>query len=204
MDKIKITTKGGLTSGATEESKEVVKKLYHALKCDKVFYNFQRSFMPLTGLDRDGKYAADTHTFFAGQTLEIGDIKYFPVPKCMGHDTVVAGKLPKTIKEIFYIFRMLRMSHENDGGMSYGSPIRYMNKDEVAEHYAKYVLANRRGRKLPSSIVFENIFGIFGLLLFTALFFLFVASISKAIAIGAGLMLAFFGAIALHGIWAEG
>jgi rod shape-determining protein MreD len=37
--------------------------------------------------------------------------------------------------------------------------------------YVKYILSDRRGKKFPPSVIVENAFGVFGLLLFTVMFF---------------------------------
>jgi len=191
MDVIQITERGGLSPKATENSKQLIKTLYYAMKRNKVFYQFQRSFFPLTGLTREQEAAIDTHTIWAGETHDIADFVYFPVPhgELSGSKRVI--ECPKIVRDIHCLKHMLT-------GKGRGENI---NKAQAIGYYVKYILSDRRGKKFPPSVIVENAFGVFGLLLFTAMFFTFVASISKAIAIGVGFMLFIFGSIALFNIW---
>jgi hypothetical protein len=191
MDVIQVTEKGGLNPKATENSKQLIKTLYYAMKRNKVFYQFQRSFFPLTGLTREQEAAIDTHTIWAGEAHDVADFVYFPVPHgdLPGIKNVI--ECPKIVRDIHCLKRMLT-------GRDRGASI---NKAQAIGYYVKYILSDRRGKKFPPSVIVENAFGVFGLLLFTVMFFTFVASISKAIAIGIGFFLFIFGSIALHGIW---
>ena len=196
MDNIRVTERGGISPRATYNSKEIIKTFYYALKRNKVFYQFQRSFLPLSGISKEQESTINSRVYWAGQYHEIGDALYFPVPRGVGADTKLIEECPKVIRDINYLDRMLsprdRDQHEE---------IPYMSKAEAIGYYLKYMLSGTKGGKKPSSVVVENAFGVFGLLLFTVMFFLFLASMSKAIAIGVGFILFIFGMIALFNIW---
>ena len=196
MDDMKVTERGGINPKASDNSKDIIKTLYYIMKHNKVFYQFQRSFLPLSGLNKDEEAAVNSRICRQGQHYEIDDYLYFPVPRGIVADAKYVSECPKVIRDIICLNRML-MIRDRDSD----EPVPYMAKDKVIGYYVSYVLSNKRGRKLPTSVVVENAFGVFGLLLFTVLFFVFLASISKAIAIGTGFMLFFFGTIALLGIW---
>ena len=194
---IQVTERGGFNPKATESSKQLIKTFYYAMKRNKVFYQFQRSFCPLTGLTREQEAAINTHTIWVGQSHNISDFEYFPVPRGTGLDNAkYVNECPEIVRDIYRLNRMLP-SRDKD---SYKQD-KYMTKAQAIGYYVKYILSDRRGKKFPPSVIVENAFGIFGLLLFTVMFFTFVASISKAIAIGIGFFLFIFGSIALHGIW---
>jgi hypothetical protein len=193
---IKVTERGGINPKASNNSKEIIKTLYYAMKHNKVFYQFQRSFLPLSGLGREEEGVIDSRTYWQGQHHEIDEYLYFPVPRGIGANSKYVSECPKVIRDVNCLNRML-MTRDRDPH----EPVPYMSKAEAIGYYVSYVLSDRRGKKLPTSVVVENAFGVFGLLLFTVLFFAFLASMSKAIAIGVGFMLFFFGTIALLGIW---
>lgn len=194
---IQVTERGGFNPKATESSKQLIKTFYYAMKRNKVFYQFQRSFYPLTGLTREQESAIDTHTIWAGQPHNISDFEYFPVPRGTGLDNAkYVNECPEIVRDIHRLNRML--SHI-DTDPHHKQPL--MSKAQAIGYYVKYILSQRKGKKMPPSVVVENAFGVFGLLLFTVLFFVFLASMSKAIAIGVGFMLFIFGSIALFNIW---
>ena len=194
---IQVTERGGFNPKATESSKQLIKALYYAMKRNKVFYQFQRSFHPLTGLTREQEAAIDTHTIWAGQSHQISDFVYFPVPR--GTSLANAKYVSECPKIIGDIHRLNRMLSHIDTGSYCKQPL--MPKAQAIGYYVKYILSQRKGKKIPPSVVVENAFGVFGLLLFTVVFFIFLASMSKAIAIGVGFMLFIFGSIALFNIW---
>jgi hypothetical protein len=197
------TEKGSFNPLATEESKGLVKKLYYAMKHKNLFYRFQRSFFPLSGLDPSNERHARTHHFYPGESVKFGDINYRPVTSALYAQTIV----PKLIVELNMIKRMLRKrfdpifkEYELYEGYNRIFP---MSEAEALGYYTDYYFTSYKQTKKvkPTGLMFEFLFGTFGLILFTtALFMCISLVISSAFAIAFGLFIILITSIILLGI----
>ena len=191
-NKIAISTeKGGLHPLATEESKGLVKKMYYAMKRKNLFYRFQRSFYPLSGLKREDEIRAHDHHFRSGESITIGDIRYFPVQNSYNNSKTI---IPRLIIELYMLKTMLRARYWDTDYDEYYEEDRipHMSASEALAHYTDYYFSNYRKTKKvkPTGLMFEFFFGIFGLTLFTVILFMSIASIiSSAFAYVFGLFI---------------
>jgi len=156
---------------ATSQSIELVKKLYHAMKHENIFYKFQRRYFPLRGLDR----------YEEAQAI-IGQRHFLPDERCYNLDKFIyipsnkPDNIPSLLAELLYIKRML---------MNYYDYSNYSILDRVEEdvvldetiikaYLRCYYFKNLKNKKIIlTDLGFEIIFGIIGsVLTFLLLFYL--------------------------------
>ena len=184
LRKYPINNGKGFYTDASEESKELTKKLYYAMKRAKVFYLFQKSFRPSRGLPSDGMAEIDRKVYTWLDRFNIGDVCYIPVTDM--YKQVHMHSMPNFIKEWAIIERMLnhRLSYEFSSEREYKEWVKKrMSREDAAKNYAKYYFSDFKlpYRFMPKALTMRFIFGILFTILFIVMFFYALAAMSPKI-----------------------
>lgn len=164
--------KSGFKDSATEESKNLVKRVYYVMKRVGLFYNFQRSFFNMKGLTKHDEDAIRNRNIYPHDGIIIGDIIYKPLTT-EKESRFASMVLPKLVIELLMIQSMLTTKASDSGD------IRKLDKAEVLGHYVKFHFKDCKKTK-PTGLMVEYLFGIFGTIVFTALFFLLLSYITSS------------------------
>jgi hypothetical protein len=199
---LEVTYVVGFKATATERSKRLVKDVYYAMKRNNQFYKFQRSFLPMKGLDEgEERYITDVNYARIGEHIDFKGLRYTPRK----------SKEDKTsdVPKIFHALRMIsHMLHPKNYDFDYYYGFECpsnMNKPQVLGGYLDFYFRDYcKTKKLkPTGLSFEFLFGIIGTMLFTIVLFLALATvISKGVAFIFGIFIAvvtFIGLIFLVG-----
>ena len=158
---------------ATDHSKELVKKFYHVLKMEKLFYKFQKDYLPLSGLSGVEEGRVRTRVYHYGDALLIDDgVWYRPVLP----GSFSSEEAPEVIKDVVMLKNMI--TPINDALSLVGT------KNKLIRLYLKHHFLDFGGKRKirQTDMFFEFLFGIIGMVLFAvSLFVLLSIAISKAV-----------------------
>lgn len=162
---------------ATDHSKELVKKFYHALKMEKLFYKFQKDYLPLSGLSGTEEGRIRTRVYHRGDALLIDDgVWYRPVlPGAFSSEEV-----PEVIKDAVMLKNMITPIND------------VVTKNQLIGLYLKHHFLDFGGKRKirQTDMFFEFLFGIIGMVLFAvSLFVLLSIAISKAVILPFGVVI---------------
>ena len=199
-------TSGRFKPNATERSKTLVAKTYRVLKDYKVFYNFQRNFLPMKGLSEGDERCATTSSSLV-DTYDLGcNLRYDTGPITVNkmlspgeqrkRDKMnVSSWVPDFIKDINLIKRMLVSTWR----YGEGSEASHISKNDVYGLYAKKHFEGYKDthKVKPTNLQVEFLFGTIMAVLFTFGLMITLAAASKTIAIVFGSFLLVNATIAL-------